>query len=150
MSTDFSVPDRLLAVQRALLYQLMGDDVAARILDSQGKASARGGALQLSELYGRLGRDIWSELDAGADIPAPRRALQREHLNRVTATLLRPGSAGRADARSLMRVQAQALLTRLNGAAQRGNLSADARAHLQDSADMLSQSLAARIARPGA
>ncbi len=150
VATEFSVPDRLLAVQRALLGQLMGDDVAARILDNQGKATARGGALQLSELYGRLGRDIWSELDTGADIPAPRRALQREHLNRISATLLRPASAGRADARSLMRVQAQTLLARLNSGAQRASLSADARAHLQDSADMLSQSLAARIARPGA
>jgi hypothetical protein len=155
VATDFSVTERVLGVQRALLNQLMGDDVAARIIDSQGKVAARGDAFQLSELYGRLGHDIWSELDAGPagrtiDIPAPRRALQREHLNRLTALLLRPGSAGRADARSLVRAQAQALLARLNAASQRGAVSADTRAHLQDSADMLAQALAARMARPGA
>ncbi len=151
--TDFSVSDRLLGVQRTLLNQLMGDEVAARIIDSQSKAAQRTEALQLSELYARLGRDIWSEIalvsgGRAVDIPAPRRALQREHLNRMAAMLLRPGSVGRADARSLVRVQAQALLARLNAASQRGNLAADTRAHLQDSADALSQALSARIARP--
>ena len=151
--TEFSVPERLLGVQRALLNQLMGDEVAARIIDSQGKAAQRADALQLSDLYARLGGDIWSELDglnAGRtiDIPAPRRALQREHLNRISAMLLRPGSAGRADARSLVREQAQTLLARLNGASHRANLAADTRAHLRDSADALAQALSARMTRP--
>ena len=147
--------ERVLGVQRALLNQLMGDEVAARIIDSQGKAATRADAFQLSELYGRLGRDIWSELDAGnaaraTDIPAPRRALQREHLNHLTALLLRPNNAGRADARSLVRAQAQALLPRLTAASQRAGLGADTRAHLQDGADTLTQALTARMARPGA
>jgi len=49
-----------------------------------------------------------------------------------------------------VRVQAQGLLTRINGALQRGSLSADARAHLQDSADTLNQALSARLQRAGA
>ncbi|MES2101907.1 MAG: zinc-dependent metalloprotease [Pseudomonadota bacterium] len=149
--TDFSVSDRLLGVQRALLNQLMSDEVAARVIDNQSKTAQRTEALQLSDLYGRLGRDIWSEVDGGRadDIPAARRALQREHLNRVASMLLRPGSAGRADARSLVRVQAQVLLVRLNAASQRGGINADTRAHLQDSADTLTQALAARMTRPG-
>jgi len=151
--TDFSVTERLLGVQRALLNQLMSDEVASRVIDNQGKTAERTEALQLSELYGRLGHDIWSEIGGAngtrpIDIPAPRRALQREHLNRIAAMLLRPGAAGRADARSLVRVQAQALLLRLNAAAQRGKLTADTRAHLQDSADALSQALSARMMRP--
>jgi len=155
VATEYSVTERVLGVQRALLNQLMGDEVAARIIDSQGKVATRGDAFQLSELYGRLGRDIWSELDTAGtaratDIPAPRRALQREHLNRLTALLLRPNGAGSADARSLVRAQAQALLLRLNAASQRAGLGADTRAHLQDSADTLTQALAARMARPGA
>ncbi|MES2228207.1 MAG: zinc-dependent metalloprotease [Pseudomonadota bacterium] len=155
VATDYSVTERVFGVQRALLTQLMGDEVASRILDSQGKAETRADAFQLSELYGRLRRDIWSELDgvdAGGvrDIPAPRRALQREHLNRLSALLLRPGSAGRADARSLVRAQAQALLLRLNAVSRRSGLGADTRAHLQDAADTLAQVLAARMARPGA
>jgi Met-zincin len=153
VATDFSLTQRVLGVQRALLNQLMGDAVAARILDSQGKAARREDAFQLSELYGRLVQDIWSELDVinssrASDIPAPRRALQREHLNRIAALLLRPSGGGRADARSLVRAQAQTLLARVDAAARRGALSADTRAHLQDCADTLSQALSARVLRP--
>ena len=149
VATEFSLTQRVLAVQRALLSQLMSDAVAARIIDSQGKATKRSEAFQLSELYGRLDRDIWSELLDGIDIAAPRRELQREHLNRISTLLLRPGAASRADTRSLARSQAQALLVRVNAAAQRGGLGADTRAHLQDCADTLSQALSAKVMRLG-
>ena len=149
VATDFSLTQRVLGLQRALLGQLMSDSVAARIIDSQGKAAQRDEAFQLSELYGRLERDIWSELSAGGDIGAPRRELQREYINRVSAMLLRPSPSGRADARGLVRARAQALLPRVLAASQRSGLSADARAHLQDSADTLSQALSARLLRSG-
>lgn len=151
VATEFAIPQRVLAVQRALLNQLMSDTVAARIVDNQTTSgTARNGAFQLSELYSRLDRDIWSELASGSDIAPIRRELQREHLNRVAGLLLRPGAASRVDTRSLVRVQAQGLLTRINGTLQRGSLSADARAHLQDSADTLNQALSARLQRAGA
>ena len=148
-ATDYSPNQRVLGVQRALLTQLMSDSVAARIIDNQAKVSTRAEAFQLSELYSRLDRDIWSELSGSADISAQRRDLQREHLNRVTALLLRSGAAGRADTRSLVRVQAQSLLVRVKAAEHRAGLSADARAHLQDCADMLSQALSAKVVRQG-
>jgi len=159
VATEFAIPQRVLAVQRTLLGQLMGDTVAARIVDNQSASgTARGGAFQLSELYGRLDRDIWSELVSGSgsgggnggDIAPARRELQREHLNRIAGLLLRPGAASRVDTRSLVRVQAQGLLSRINSALQRGSLSADTRAHLQDSADTLNQALSARLQRAGA
>ena len=149
VATDFSLTQRVLDLQRALLNQLMSDTVAARVIDSQGKVERRAEAFQLSELYGRLERDIWSELMAGGDIPAPRRELQREHLNRVAALLLRPGGAGRADARSLVRAQSKALLVRLNAAALRRSLGADTQAHLQDCVATLTQALSAPVLRIG-
>ena len=149
VATDFSLTQRVLDLQRALLNQLMSDTVAARVIDSQGKAERRAEAFQLSELYGRLERDIWSELMAGGDIPAPRRELQREHLNRVAALLLRPGGAGRADARSLVRAQSKALLVRLSAAALRRSPGADTQAHLQDCVATLTQALSAPVLRIG-
>ncbi|MEO8060181.1 MAG: zinc-dependent metalloprotease [Burkholderiales bacterium] len=149
VATDFSLTQRVLGLQRALLGQLMSDSVAARIIDSQGKVARREEAFQLSELYGRLERDVWSELGTVGDIGAPRREVQREYVNRVSAMLLRPSPSGRADARSLVRSRAQALLPRVLAASQRGGLGADARAHLQDCADTLSQALSARLMRSG-
>jgi hypothetical protein len=149
VATDFSLGQRVLGVQRAVLGQLMSDTVAARIVDSQDKAANPASAFQLSELYGRLQREIWSELATRSEITAARRELQREHVNRVAAAVLKPGAASRADARSLMRIEAQALLGQIQAALGRRKYSAETAAHLQDSADTLSQALSARLQRAG-
>jgi hypothetical protein len=94
---------------------------------------------------------VWSELRGGnGDITSMRRELQREHVNRLATLLLKPGALSRADARSLLRVQSQELLGRIQAAAQRKGLSEEARAHLQDSADTLRQALNAPLQRQGA
>jgi hypothetical protein len=148
LATDFSLASMLLEMQRALLVQLMSDGVAQRILDGEGK-SEPGQAFRLSELYDRLGRDLWSELEAkGGDIAAPRRELQREHASRLAAVLLRPSGQGRADMRSLLRQQAQSLVARIDAAQRRPGLSPEARAHLADVAEVLRQGLTARMNRP--
>ena len=149
VATDFSLAQSVLDLQRALLSQLMSDALAARILDSEPKSVRSSDAFHLAELYERLGKEVWSNLGRG-DIPPLRRELQREHVNRMASLLLRPGAYSRADARSLLRTQAQALLGRIHSALQRGGLSPESRAHLQDSADSLTQALAAPLQRAGA
>jgi hypothetical protein len=149
LATDFSLRQRILAVQRATLGQLMSDTVAARIIDSQEKATRPGDALQLTELYASLQREVWSELATRSEITPARRELQREHVNRLAGSVLRPGGASRADARSLARTQAQGLLTQIQAALKGRNYSADTLAHLQDSADTLTQALSARLQRQG-
>ncbi len=149
VATDFYLTQRVVALQRALLNALMSDQVASRVLDNQSKFDRRSDALQLSDLYGRLERDIWSELGRNADIPIARREVQREHVNHLTALLLRPSAASRTDTRSLVRVQAQALLTRVVAAERHRALGSDARSHLQDCADSLAQALAAKVQRVG-
>ncbi|HSB25775.1 MAG TPA: zinc-dependent metalloprotease, partial [Burkholderiaceae bacterium] len=150
VATDYSLANVVIEMQRALLSALMNDAVAQRLLDSESKA-ADGGTLRLSELLQRLSDEIWSELhERSGEIPSPRRELQREHVNRLAGLLLRPGALTRADARSLVRVQAQDLLGRIQAAAQRKGLSTEARAHLRDSADTLRQALNAPLVRQGA
>jgi len=151
VATEFSLGQRVLAVQRTLLGQLMSDTIAARIIDSQDKASRPSDAFQLSELWGRLQRDIWSELGGrGGEIAPARRELQREHVNRVASAVLRPGAASRVDERSLARVQAQSLLAQIDSALARRSWHGDTRAHLQDCADTLKQVLDAKLQRLGA
>jgi hypothetical protein len=149
VATDYSLAAQVLDMQRALLGALINDTVAQRLLDSEGKGDATAPPLRLSELYQRLGNEVWSELKSNGDISASRRELQREHLNRLTGFVLRPSSLNRADARALVRAQAQDLLTRISAASQRKGMSAEAKAHLQDSADTLRQTLAAPLLRAG-
>jgi hypothetical protein len=145
--TDYQVPERLLGLQSAVLGYLMSDVIAARILDSVGKFDKPGDAFQLTELYERLMRDVWVELGTGRNIPAPRRELQRDHVNRMALAVLRPIGTPRADARGLLREQSRSLLARLQTAQARGGLDAQTRAHLADCADTLKQALAAPMPR---
>lgn len=156
--TEFSLAQRLLDLQRALLNHLMGDGLAARVLDSASKVDRPGDAFTLAEIYQRLTDDVWSELKRGGapvhDIRPERRELQRSHVNRLVAALLRTTPTVRADARGLLRLQARVLLARLEAAqAQRagrtGMADSETGVHLADSVDSLRQALAAPLQRQG-
>jgi hypothetical protein len=103
---DVSVGGRVLALQSAALDQLMSDGVAIRLLDSQEKLEDRKQVLGLGELYGSVQNAVWSELKSGKDISGMRRNLQREHLKRLVAALLRVSAGTPADVRSLQRENA--------------------------------------------
>lgn len=149
--TDYSASEQLLGLQRALLAVMMSDTVATRLLESSEKApSGTARALRMPELYSRLTHAVWSELDGRGDIAPLRREVQRDHVNRIAALLVRPGAASRADTRSVVRAQARELLGRIRAAGQRPGLSEEAKDHLADSADTLEQALSARLVRAGA
>ncbi len=155
--TDFAVPQRLLDLQRAVLAYLMSDGLAARVLDSAAKVDQAESAFRLTEIYQRLADDVWSELQQGGDISAPRRELQRDYVNRLAFALVRPSPAARTDARGYARVQARTLLARLEVAQRQAEkpirrgtplpTDVQTRAHLADTIDTLKQSLAASIQR---
>jgi hypothetical protein len=151
VATDYPVTQRLLDLQRAALTRLMSDAVAARVLDNVSMVDQGADAFTLAELYERLMRDVWAELDhPDRDIDAARRELQREHLNRLANAVLRPTPQTRADARSLLRGQARELLARIERVLRRPRgLSATSVAHLRDSADTLREVLRASLQRGG-
>lgn len=144
--TDFSPEQQVLDLQRALLAQLMSDGVAQRLLDAVTKAAPGEAApLRLAELMSRLNATLWHDLPGRT---RGQRALQRDHATRLAQLLLRPATAGRAEARSLWRQQARALLARLQ-VADRPGLSDEARAHVQDCVELLREALQAKVVRPG-
>ncbi len=148
--TEFPLGQTVLDLQRGILNRLMSDALAARVLDTEAKVSPPAQPLRLAELYNQLEADVWSELAAGGDIPQPRRELQREHINRLTALVLRPATLTRGDARALVRSRSTALLQRIDRSERQPGLSAEARLHLQDSAESLRSALAAPLQRTGA
>ena len=117
--------------------------------ETEARGSPRATALRLSELYDKLEADVWGELAGKADSPQPRRDLQREHISRLAALVLRPGLMPRGDARALLRSRSSSLAQRLERAAGRQGLSNEARAHLADSAETLRSALAAPLQRAG-
>lgn len=147
--TDISINSVVLYLQTIVLDQLLSDAVAGRLRDAQEKLDNPRLALSLDELYRTVQAAVWSELKAGKDIPGMRRDLQREHLKRVTAALVRTSPAMRADGRSLQRLYAQQLQRDIQRAMGNGALSPEAKAHLAESHETLSQALKAPMLRLG-
>ena len=105
----------------------------------------------------RLSSAIWSELTSAKtgkpDIDSLRRNLQREHVRRLAAALLRPASSAAADVRPVMRQAALRLQARLSatlGGAGGKASSALTRAHLDDSLATLNEALKASLVKQGA
>jgi hypothetical protein len=146
---DVSVGGRVLSLQAAALDQLMSDGVAVRLLDSQEKLEDRKQALTLAELYTTVQDAVWSELKTGKDVVGMRRNLQREHLKRLVASLLRVSVGTPADVRSLQRENALQLQRELR-TAMAGPISREAKAHLSESVETLNQALKASMLRAGA
>ncbi|MTV40210.1 zinc-dependent metalloprotease [Duganella radicis] len=146
---DVSVGARVLSLQAAALDQLMSDGVAIRLLDSQEKVEDRKQVLSLAELYSNVQDAVWSELKAGKDISGMRRNLQREHLKRLVAALLRVSAGTPADVRSLQRENALQLQREMQAALARP-ISREAKAHLSESVETLGQALKASMLRAGA
>ena len=160
--TEVSLALTQLDLQRNVLNQLLSDQLANRLLESQSKFDRPEQALQLTELYQSLEAEVWRELahsgqGAGlvVDIGQRRRDLQRDYANRLATLVLRPGALTRSDARALVRSRASVLLgkvqTSLRAPApgKTSRLSPAARLHLQDVADTLSSALAAPLQRVG-
>ncbi len=145
-----SLPATVLGMQRQVLDQVMSDVVAERVIESQQLVTDPKQAFSLAELYDTLQDAIWSELKSGREITPMRRNLQREHLRRMVNMLLRPSANTPADARSLMRVDAQALAAEIRKAKSRPGFSKETRAHLAESLDTLEQALKAPMQRAAA
>ncbi len=146
----FYLPGRVLSIQTQALDHLMSDPVARRIGDAENISRRPRDLLTLSQLYGTLQRAVWSELWSGRDITRMRRNLQREHLKRVVAVVIRPSTPTIADARSLERDQAIALRDAAARALAAGRLSPDNRAHLRETVASIDDALKANMTKTGA
>jgi hypothetical protein len=147
-SASFTLGNRVLTVQTAVLDRLMSDATASRLLDSSLKIADPKKALSVADLYDAIQASIWSDLKGSGDITLMRRNLQREHVKRVTYALTRNVSLP-ADARSIQRLNAQELVKQLRTAQARPGLSKEARAHLADSLNTLEEALKAPMTRVG-
>ena len=149
---DFSLASAVLGIQRGALDALMADATAARLADAEAKVADPRELPTYAEVQDRLASAVWSELAARSDpraIDSLRRNLQREHVKRLAAGLLRPASAVAADVRAVHRQVAVRLEADLRQALARPGWSGIARAHLADSHAVLAEALRAPLVRQG-
>ncbi|MDX9844504.1 MAG: zinc-dependent metalloprotease [Aquabacterium sp.] len=144
--TDFSVAEQLLSLQRAVLNHLMADSLAERLLDNADKVRDRESRpLTVAELHQGLRQAVWSPPHHKAQVAAAswQRNLQREHVSRLAASVLR-SSGGRADARAIVRLEAETLLRQLQASASADRTE---QAHRRACIEILQGALQARVMR---
>ena len=147
-NTDPAISTRVLNVQKAVLDVVLADNVAQRLLESESKVADPSKLLKLSELYDTLQSAIWSELKNGGDIGYLRRNLQRDHVKRIAGALLRPAGNTPSDVKSLQRENAVQLQSQIRTAMTKP-MSKEAKAHLAESLNLLSETLKAPMQRAG-
>ncbi len=144
---DVSIAEQQLQVQRSVLNQLMADGLAERLLDNRDRTQDREARPLLpDELLLRLQERIWAQVSAAeAKSASFQRNLQREHVQRLAASVLRPASA-RADVRAAQRTAARQLLGLLQ---REPGGTPDDRAHRQACLETLRTALAAPLVQQG-
>ncbi len=144
-----SIPAMVLQLQVAGLDRLLSPGTASRLLELPlyVPAAEQRGLISLNEVYGTLQSAVWSELKSGNEIDRLRRNLQREHLKRLHALLVRVQAPLPADAQSLLRLNATALRDELRRALAARKWAIESRAHLQESLALLEQALNASMLR---
>ena len=149
-SVEFSVGQAALTVQKSALDALISDGLGARLADAEVKVDNPRALLSYADVQARLSQAIWSELrqkGSARDIDTLRRNLQREHVKRLAAGLLRPGTGASADVPAVHRQVAKQLEAELRQSVAQGGWNAMARAHLDDSMSILAEALKAPLAR---
>jgi hypothetical protein len=152
--SDFSVAGAVAGIQRGALDALMADATAVRLADAELKVADPKALPNYADMQALLARAVWSELKGtSGEIDSLRRHLQREHLRRLAAGLLRPAAPVTADVRAAYRQVAQRLEADLKaalaGKGPGGGWSSIARAHLADSQAVLAEALRAPLTKQG-
>lgn len=151
-STDFSIANQLMVLQRDVLGDLMSDGLAERLLDNIDRTRDRSpDPLTVGELHQRLREAVWAEPSGPQAMLARawRRNLQRDHVNRLALSVVR-GST-RADVRAEVRRQAELLVRQLQRAGKPASTNAPdavvAEAHRRDALETLQRALSATVER---
>jgi hypothetical protein len=150
---EFSLQGQVLALQRQALDALMAESLAGRLADAESQVADPRTLLDFAEVQASLSAAVWSELAAkgsgGVAVDSLRRNLQREHVRRLAAGLVRPATQATTDVRPVFRQAAVQLQARLSAAAAGTKATGLARAHLDDCLATLSEALKAPLVKQG-
>jgi hypothetical protein len=143
---DYPIHQQILQLQAAALNRLFHPVVMSRVLDNELRVARPQTTLTLGTIFASIRDSIWAETSAASvDVNSFRRSLQREHLRRMIALVLREAAAPE-DARSLARHSLTLLRTRLRSAVPRA-AAVETRAHLNESIARIDEALTAQLQR---
>lgn len=148
---DYPIHAQVLGLHRALLDRMYHPILLSRLQDSEVKYANPADRFTMAEMFQEVNGSIWSEVNkpVASNIDSFRRNLQREHLRRLQSLVLRPQPGTPEDASTLARFSLVQLGGQINKALAMPNAKLDmiTKAHLQETAARIKESLAAQQQR---
>jgi signal transduction histidine kinase len=143
---DFSLIQFMKQYDQSILALLYDPLRLSRILENAWRTREK--TLPLEGYLETIRRSIWAELEKGGSIGTLRRILQREHIAKLTGTLLKPSPAVPSDATALLRHELRTIEREITGfLATSRQADLVTRAHLEDCAIIIAETLKAADVR---
>ncbi len=146
---EFPLHDAVLAIQSNLLGVLYSPVKLDRLVDMEMHFPPGGARFTMADMFNELHGAIWSEVRGPGtpEIGSFRRALQREHLDRLIGLMVDPEPGVPEDAGTLARANLVDLKGRIESALAGGALDGATRAHLDETRARIEAALSARMLR---
>lgn len=132
---DYPVHERALATQRRALLKLYASTTLKRLGDQQLHFAKGEESFSTSEMFTRLRRGIWTELQGGENINSFRRNLQVEHLSILKKIYLSNKGIFPEDARSLALNDMRVISVAIKGIVNAASVNDMTQSHLMSVAD---------------
>lgn len=141
---DFPIHEVVLSVQGSVLDELYNPVKLGRLQDLELLADPAD-RFTMADAFVGVREAIWSELDNESSINGFRRNLQGKHLEHLMKLVLRPPKDMPGDAVALARADLAQLQTGIDQTLRSGQLDYTTRAHLENVAAKIRQTLEARV-----
>ena len=141
---DYPIHDVIRAIQTYPLNHLYNGLLLSRMLDWE---NGDEGQFTMAEMFGTLRDAIWAEAIEGDNINSVRRALQREHLDRLTRMVVSPPPGTPEDACTLARADLLKIGAAIEGSLSGVGLDETTRAHLDETRARIIAAVEAGIQR---
>lgn len=148
---DYPIHAQVLQLHRVLLDRMYHPILLTRLQDSEVKYSDPADRFTMTEMFQEVYSSVWAEVNRpmAGNVDSFRRNLQREHLRRMQQLVLRPQAGTPEDASTLARHTLVQLGAQVNKAlaAPGSRLDTITRAHLQETAARIKETLNAQQSR---
>ncbi|MDP6936890.1 MAG: zinc-dependent metalloprotease [Candidatus Marinimicrobia bacterium] len=134
---DYPIHDYVRWIQAGTLYRLHHPRIFARIRDNELKFQKGEEIFTLAELFQKITRSLWAELDKNRNINSFRRDLQKTHIEVLSIILLNEKNYFHTDAIALARANLRDLHSRIRESIDSGIFDDYTQAHLSEAANKI-------------
>jgi hypothetical protein len=144
---DYPIHDVILSIQTSPLDHLYDPVLLSRMQDIELRYVQEEEPFTMADMFEGLRDTIWSELSEPSNINSFRRALQRAHLDKLIALLVKPAKGIPEDASTLARADLVTLKRRIGQLFSTKDLDAYTQAYLDETYARIEAALKAGIER---